>query len=151
MEDAETRREALRLYLIYQEADKAHEAAGGAYPDVPEEASRRIREISNTYHDTANQLREKYEADVDAVEAQYRAPSPLREVRDAASAAYEASPGPGLLTDYDDDPVLCAKTGLPIWATDEIVEDPETGETFLRAALGLPARAIDADEIEEAA
>ncbi|HVZ35832.1 MAG TPA: hypothetical protein VG963_25570, partial [Polyangiaceae bacterium] len=34
----------------------------------------------------------------------------------------------------------CALSGVPLWKDDEIVEDTETGEKYLRVALGLPPR-----------
>jgi len=46
------------------------------------------------------------------------------------------------------DPEICAASGVAIWKDDEVVEDLETGEVFLRSALGLPQRP---DVVEEAA
>lgn len=46
------------------------------------------------------------------------------------------------MMDDDWDPMTCAATGLPILEGDEIVTDEETGEVFLRAALGLPPREV---------
>ena len=50
--------------------------------------------------------------------------------------------------------VRCAKTGVPILWSDEMVNDDETGEVWLRSALGLPPRPVkveEEEEIEEAA
>lgn len=38
--------------------------------------------------------------------------------------------------------VRCERSGVPILHDDETVEDPETGEIWIRSAIGLPARAI---------
>lgn len=47
----------------------------------------------------------------------------------------------GLYLQVDDDAVLrCAKSGIPIAHGDETVTDDETGEIWLRSALGLPPR-----------
>lgn len=46
----------------------------------------------------------------------------------------------------------CVISGVPITPDDEIVEDTETGEVWLRVALGLPPRAaelVDREEIED--
>ena len=75
----------------------------------------------------------------------------LQEVIDAACAAYDAYAepieAPDMLTDYDDRPIRCAKTGVILFDTDEYVRDRETGEYWLRSALGLPPR--PPEEIEE--
>lgn len=66
---------------------------------------------------------------------------------EAAEAAREAYAEQALdLVRSGNSVVRCAKTGIPIEAEDEIVEDCDTGEVWLRAALGLPPR----QEVEEA-
>ena len=51
-------------------------------------------------------------------------------------------------------PTRCAKSGIPIIEGDEVVTDEETGEMWLRSALGLPPRpetvSDGTDEGEEA-
>lgn len=42
----------------------------------------------------------------------------------------------------------CAKSGLVLFDEDEVIIEHETGEVFLRAALGLPPRPVDDDEDE---
>ena len=55
-----------------------------------------------------------------------------------------------VLEGSDGAPMRCERTGIPICKGDETVADLETGEVWLRAALGLPARdIIDDDEEEE--
>lgn len=54
-----------------------------------------------------------------------------------------------LKEDYNGDAVVCAASGVPVWEGDEIVEDPLTDEVFLRAAVGLPPRAITEGTAEE--
>lgn len=43
----------------------------------------------------------------------------------------------------------CAISGVPLTVTDEIVEDNETGEVWLRSALGLPPRDPELVEQED--
>ena len=62
---------------------------------------------------------------------------------EAAHAAYEDFDSPALEQDYEGEPLLCAKSGIPIWVTDEIVEDFGSGESFLRCELGLPPRQVE--------
>lgn len=56
-----------------------------------------------------------------------------------------------VLEGSDGNAMRCERTGIPICEGDETVEDLETGEVWLRAALGLPARDIldDEDEVME--
>jgi hypothetical protein len=54
-----------------------------------------------------------------------------------------------MLEDDEGRPVRCAKSNIPILVDDEVVEDSETGETYLRSALGLPLRAIEEDDADE--
>lgn len=42
--------------------------------------------------------------------------------------------------------VRCAKSGVVLLEEDEVVEDTEAGEAFLRVALGLPPRPVDPDD-----
>ena len=53
-----------------------------------------------------------------------------------------------VLEGNDGNAMRCERTGIPICEGDETVEDLETGEVWLRAALGLPARDILDDEEE---
>lgn len=75
----------------------------------------------------------------------------------AAWDAYEAADGPALMTDiYDEKAHVCAVSGVPLWAEDEVLEDADTGEYVLRAAVGLPPRPKTTDDetdddVEEAA
>ena len=54
-----------------------------------------------------------------------------------------------VLEGNDGNAMRCERTGIPICEGDETVEDPETGEVWLRASLGLPARDILDDDPEE--
>ncbi len=112
------------------------------------EASAELREADRVYGEKAKAARDEYEAKVEEIETKYRRPTPLLTAAQAAKAAYDAAPGPGLLTSaYDDEAVICAKTGLPIWEEEETVRDDDTDEIFIRAACDLPPRpAIEEDE-----
>lgn len=56
-----------------------------------------------------------------------------------------------ILIDNDGDVARCGVCNAPLMADDELLEDPVTGESFLRSALGLPPRETDSDSEEEAA
>lgn len=66
----------------------------------------------------------------------------LQEACDKAENAYADHPVQ-LYENYSnaDEIVRCGLSNVPVLADDEIVEDPGTGEIFLRSALGLPPRA----------
>lgn len=71
----------------------------------------------------------------------------IRQARDAYAdhplTVFEANDGSVL---------RCGITGVPIISGDEYVEDLETGECFLRSALGLPPRpdmVVQAEEEDE--
>lgn len=46
-----------------------------------------------------------------------------------------------IMTDDDYEPVICAASGLAIFEDDEVLRDDDSGEVYLRAALGLPLKA----------
>jgi hypothetical protein len=64
----------------------------------------------------------------------------LDDAADTAEQAYERF-GVELMRTYDEDLALfCGMCGVALREGDEILEDAETGEAFLRAAVGLPPR-----------
>ena len=70
----------------------------------------------------------------------------LRSDYSAAEEAWNAYSDCGidLDTDYSDEPILCAKSGLPMVEGDEWVMDTELPHLrYLRAACGLPPRALE--------
>lgn len=149
-EDIEVRRNALALHKAMREAQEAAESVAEA--DLPPEGEAEEKAARDAYYAARKAAEEKYDAEVIAINQKYLGDSSKPALDAAASAArsaYYDAEGAGLLEDGDGDAVLCAASGAPIYDTDEIVEDPETGETFLRAALGLPAR--PADEVYEEA
>lgn len=87
-------------------------------------------------------------------EAREAAASKLVAFRDARAAYYD-DPVP-LIERSDGMAARCAISGLPLTEDDEYVEDTETGEMWLRSALGLSPREIveiqtdDADTVEAA-
>lgn len=150
-DDAEIRRNALRLF---KEAEAAQSAASAVtVGTLPEDAQAKINELEDKYALDAHKLRDDLRTAIDAIRRQYE-PADMAELKakaDAAAQAYEEAPGPAILTTWDDEPVICGKTGLPIWEDEETVRDDETDETFIRAALGLAPRPVVDDELEEAA
>lgn len=151
-EDAEIRRNALRLY---QDSAAAQEAVDSMRSGpLPEAAQKQIDDLEWQYATDIHKLRDDHRAAVDAIRRQHQ-PAEMAELKakaDAAAQAYEEAPGPALMTSWNDEPIICAATGLPIWEDEETVRDDETDEIFIRAATGLPPRpVVDDEEIEEAA
>ena len=128
-DDVDQRRHALALHKAYREAEDDYLQSDEDVRSLPPEAVARI----------------------EAIKAEYKQETPLRAAYEQAEAAYENADGDALLEDDEGAAKLCAATGLPIWETDEVVEDPETGEVFLRGAIGLPPRQVEDDEFAEAA
>lgn len=153
-EDAETRRNALALHKAWREAEKAYEESGEDEPELPEAGRAEIDLVWAEFRLKMKELTDIRDARIAEIHGKYlpNAPSKLRAAMEAAEQAYMDAPGDGLLENgWKGEAVICAKSGLPIYDTDEIVEDNETGEYFLRAALGLPPRPVEEEEVEEAA
>lgn len=84
--------------------------------------------------------------------------APLRVARDAQEEQQQEEmtnlclsrpDGDWLTHDWTDTSVArCALTGVPLLSTDEVLEDPDTGEVVLRAAAGLPPRDVDDDDAD---
>lgn len=118
-------------------ADEAREIAEAEAPILPERDAMQARHAAES---AAMELRHHREME----EVRQR----LREAIEPVLSRYSAMPPVGAPTALDDvlgidediDPARCARSGVVLLADDELVEDPETGERFLRAALGLPAR-----------
>jgi hypothetical protein len=75
----------------------------------------------------------------------------LDAARDAADQAYNDLPSPALACSYyaHPDKYRCSVCGIPVWDEDEFLEDSETGEIVLRAAIGLPPRPEQTEETDE--
>lgn len=77
----------------------------------------------------------------------------LQEVIDAACAAYDAYAepieAPDMLTDYDDRPIRCTKSGKIIFEGDDYVVRQETGEYFLSDEVGVPPRPPEESEEDD--
>lgn len=130
----EQRAEALRLY-------QAMEAARHAYGEGDE--SPEIEAITEKYAGLMRELRFQREAEMKA-SAAYKAKAEAEE-------AYENHPF-AVETVWGDDgrvPMICAKSGSVILNGDEYITDDESGEAFLRSALGLPPRPDVEEEAED--
>lgn len=151
-EDAEIRRNALALHKAWREAEKAFEDSDEHNDDFPDEFHAEMRAASADYYRKSDELRAEHRAQVDAIEKKYaKAPSPLRAAVNQAESAYEQAEGPALREDDDGNAVICAKSGLPIWDTDDVLSDEYSEEFVIREAVGLPPRPVEEEEIEEAA
>lgn len=85
-------------------------------------------------------LREKHEAERNELEDLFDAKLAAAEAphREALDAWLEYDYGAPVRTDDDFEPIICAASGLPVFEDDQVIEDADTGEFYLRAALGLP-------------
>ena len=149
--DAEIRRNALRLFREAEAAGAAAEAM--TVGTLPDEAQAKINELEDKYAEDAHKLRDDLRTAIDAIRRQYEPAdmAALKAKADAALQAYEEAPGPDLMKTWEDEPVICGKTGLPIWEDEETVRDDETDEIFIRAACDLPPRPVVEEDLEEAA
>jgi hypothetical protein len=121
---------------------------------IVEDAARRIGSmIKPDNMEVREEAARLYEALVKAQDARDEASQDMPEdefkvldhAASAAEEAYEAHPLV-LSTSCDGDEVLrCGACKAPLLDGDEIVEDPDTGEMFLRSACGLPPRAEEED------
>lgn len=152
MTDAEKREEAARLYEIAADAKTAlHELDHGEHSAEVNAAVNVLLAIKRAKE---RDIHMQYSAEIHRIyEAEPVSPEvvAVRTASKAADLAYEAFDAPSVMTDGEGEVVRCAKTDVPIFEDDEVVDDPETGETFLRSALGLPPRPADPSEEEEAA
>lgn len=73
----------------------------------------------------------------------------LKAAIEQAQSELEALNLPSLMLDGDSRPIICARSGLPVWREDEILEDPVTEQVVLRCFTGLPPR--ETEEMEDAA
>lgn len=70
------------------------------------------------------------------------------EAWEAADAEHDAAASNALLDEEACEPQYCAASGLLILDDDETIQDTETGELFLRRALGLPQRGYERPPFE---
>lgn len=137
--DLDRRREALHLWRAWTEAVYRTEAERAVCErertSAQDEALARLREDFTARLDELTKWHDRARSAIlNAARLDF-----LEASADAARDAYEAT-GLDLLDDDDGEPVLCAHTGVPLVVGDEVVVDEDTGEHFLRAALGLPPR-----------
>lgn len=150
-------RQAVSLWDV--KTEKINEQEEAELAPLRDEAMRLEREIRQKYEKEKEAALEVYRARLKALEAdceaeQQRVVGPIDAQRAAIIARYAAQmteADAALPEDTEDHVDLdsitrCAKTGFVILNEDETVEDYETGEVFLRAALGLPPRASDEDD-----
>ncbi len=76
-------------------------------------------------------------SDADAAALTVAAKAAAREAKACCDSA-----GNSLMVDYEEALIRCAACGVPLWEDDEVLLDTEANEVFLRAALGLPPRAV---------
>lgn len=152
------REEAARLWQAEQDAEAALDAAREAKYEgaIAEKFNNLEEELGERQQNERNALEERLEQECDALEDQKHTELDISGLADKAKAAKKARYDypEQISTVWEDNnyvPERCAKSGVTLLNSDEIIADEQTGETWLRAALGLPPRPIEEDEQEEAA
>lgn len=155
--DNDLREKAADLYLRLEKARAAFRSV--EYQDDPPELREALNALDRDYQHKIGALqKERREKSTDLRKA-HSAGADLELAVEEAEAQFEALQTGEPLSLWDDDTdetsiIRCKVTGVPIFETDEYVSDDETGEHWLRSALGLPPRpeeTEDEDEEEEAA
>lgn len=117
--------------------------------DLPDEMAEKIGQIQAEEAAALKELGQVFRLRIrDVCKAHGLVTQELIDLDDAierAEAAYDAMEGGALLVGDGGVPVRCKISGVPVWTTDEALEDYDTGEVVLRAAIGLPPRPIDED------
>ena len=146
--DYEKRIEAKRLYDASVVAREAYENAVADAP-IPDEVHRKISGMWQDHHMSVRRQRDEVQEAADAlIDSAYNGGeigALSAALRDAAGA-YEDYDSPAIMTDEDDDPVICALSGAPVFDDDEIIEDPSTGEIVLRCLVLPPRSEVDGGE-----
>lgn len=133
--DGEKRREAMRLFEVMRAAEKACSEAETAAGDALDAKYKPIYQQARAEAEAAHNKRV---AEINAQRNAEAADSPQLQQLEAATKAWQDFPCEDFNRDDDDEPVLCALSGLPIFDGDCVMEDPTTGEKVLKACLGVP-------------
>ena len=148
--DLAEREEAVRLYVAMVSANEAASASTPDESDASDDQRAQITAIEDEYDRKQQELEAWFDGARKRVLASGNADlALLNDYALVARQKYADPPTPALALDDDENPVRCAKSGAPIYEDDEFVEDGETGEIWLRAALGLPSRSMR--EVQDAA
>ena len=107
-------------------------------PDIAErEAAAELLRASNKATDALGEADDRPSTELS--DEEYKK---ISDASDAAWNAYRDHPI-DLDTDSDGAPLRCCISGAPLTVDDETMDDPETGEKVLRAAIGMPPRPVD--------
>ena len=148
MKDVEKRAKALELHRAFRAAESYVGEVEENSPRLTAEQYALIDKINEEYEEKIEALNELRRVKIDAISERVEVRS-ARDALTAALGAYNEFDSPAIAEDNHGEALICAKSGVAIWEEEQIVEDPETDEVFLREALGLPPRKID-DEAEAA-
>lgn len=153
--DNALREKAADLFLKLASARTAYRNA--ELEDEPDELRTALFELDSQYqHKIGDLQKERREKSIELRRA-HSSGANLELAVEEAEAAFEALETGEPLTEWDEDTdehsiIRCKITNVPIFEDDEYVSDDETGEHWLRSALGLPPRPeVTEDEDEEVA
>ena len=152
------REEAARLWQAEQDADAALDAAREAKCQGPiaEKFDKLEGELEERQQTESDALEDRHTKECDALADQKHTELGISALAAKAKAAKKARYDypEQINTVWEDDkyvPERCAESGVVLFDSDETIADQQTGETWLRAALGRPPRPIEEDKQEEAA
>ena len=159
--DPAHRLRAAELYLASIQAETAYDDYVSAIDqqELPEDAMQRINDIEHKCLEQVHALRKACNDEVAAIREAAQPGTGAEEERlkaawTAARDAYDQFDCAEVELDGDGNPILCALTFVPIFEDDEVLRDNETGEVFLRSAVGVQPRAIveeaEGEEMEDA-
>lgn len=149
----EAREEVGALFQASVDATNAYEDAwSGEHDEIDLKYRKLESEADAAYEAKIAPFRHEHHARCQEIERQKNAEIGLTDLaakRDAATDAYNAH-DLTVETNWQDEMLVCALSGLPILEGDETLKDPETNDLVLRC-LVLPPRPVEEEETEEAA
>lgn len=143
--DMDERKRAALILNAYVDAYTESEEIADSGPSYTDEQLERINSINVEYQRRLEDLRAWRDAECAKVTPENPAFGEAQRAADAAYEALESLPR-RLMEDDEGRPVICAKSGAPIWDDEPVLEGDD--DTVVIRALVLPD---EIDDVEEAA
>jgi hypothetical protein len=109
--------------------------------------------VETTFSELKDKLRDEFRRRIEEPNRQKDVALGLADLRSkekATSDAFDALEVEFLIGE-DDKIIRCTKSDKPLLEGDEVVQDTESGEYFLRSEIGLPPRPVEKEDEAEAA
>lgn len=142
--DMDERRHAARLLNAYVDANQAYEETADTAPAMTEAQIERVNAITREYQRRVEDARIWREEEMARIAPDHPELAAAERAADEAHAALDELPR-RLMEDDEGRPVICAKSGAPIWDDEPVLEGDD--DTVVIRALVLP----DIEDVEEAA